>query len=109
MKLKINSLLFAAGVLLASCGGGEKKETVETGEAGEAAQPTEESATYAVNTEMSEVKFIGRKLGKYEHIATVDVTDGQISAKNNAVEAGNFSIDMSTIEEEGEGGVFPIH
>ena len=32
MKLKINSLLFAAGVLLASCGGGEKKETVETGE-----------------------------------------------------------------------------
>ena len=98
MKKSLLILSIATGVLFASCG---NPKTATTDEAGETAEATSESATYSVNLEESTVNWFGSKILDGSHTGTVTVTAGSLSVKDGAIEAGNFSIDMTSIVEVG--------
>lgn len=94
---KINLLLLAASTtLLMSCGNGG--ETVDAGEEGTEATATTESATYTVDTQKSMVEWTGKKLA-YGHTGTIQIKSGELSVEGGSVTAGNFVIDMNTINE----------
>ena len=95
----------ALATVIYACGPSGK--TVETSEAQEVA--TAENATsVSVNTAKSQVTWIGHKpAGK--HNGTIGITKGEISLKGSEIVAGNFTIDINSLEnldmagEEGAG------
>lgn len=85
--------LFAAGSVFFACG--EAKKTAE--ETKDVAEASTEAVTYAVNTETSSVKWVGAKITETVHTGSVKISEGSLSVKDGAIEAGNFVIDMNTI------------
>ncbi len=94
---RVNLLLLAASTaFLMSCGNGG--ETVDAGEEGTEATATTESTTYTVDTEKSTVEWTGKKLA-YGHTGVIQIKDGEVSVENGTLKAGNFTIDMNTMDE----------
>lgn len=94
---KFNLLLLAASTaFLMSCGNGG--ETADAGEEGTEATATTESVTYTVDTQKSMVEWTGKKLA-YGHTGTIQIKSGDVSVENGALTAGNFVIDMNTMDE----------
>ena len=96
MKKTLLNLSVSTGLLLASCG---NPKTTTTEEAGETAEATVESVTYSVNIDESTVNWSGAKILDDSHTGTVTVTAGSLSTKDGAIEAGNFTLDMTSIAE----------
>lgn len=106
MKNRLTILMLCAALsLTVSC----KKDTTENAETTEAAEAKEapaEAVKYTVNTAESTIDWTGYKpTGK--HTGTINLTDGEISVKDGAVEAGKFTLDMKSITvtdlKEGDG------
>lgn len=91
LKLPIYALAF--GLLLTSCQSTEKTETtVKT----EVATQSKEATSYKVDTEESFIEWEGAKpAGK--HFGKVKLKEGQMSFHESDLEAGDFTIDMTTI------------
>ena len=98
MKKTLLILSIATGVLFASCG---NPKTATTEDAGETAEASSESVTYSVNLGESTVNWSGAKVLDGSHTGTVALTAGSLSVKDGIIEAGNFSLDMSSIAEVG--------
>lgn len=88
--------VLAAGVVFAACG--DSKKTAEDKK--EVAEVSQEAVTYTVDTEASSVKWEGAKITETVHSGTVKISDGSLSVKDGNVEAGNFTIDMTSISNE---------
>ncbi len=85
--------LLAVMFILTGC----SKDTVETGGEKEVKSSTEGSSTYTVDLANSKVEWIGKKVTG-QHNGTVDISSGQLSAKNGDLDAGKFEIDFNTIK-----------
>lgn len=96
MKNVISIFLLSLGVLfLTSCGG--NGDSAKVGEAGKVAEKSDEAAVYNVDVDESVINWEGYKPGT-THEGTVTLQSGEIHVKDNAIESGNFVLDMSTIE-----------
>ncbi|MFM2376865.1 MAG: hypothetical protein RLZZ165_1962 [Bacteroidota bacterium] len=84
-------------LILASCGG-STPTTATAADSVATAAPT--AATFKVDPATSEVEWHGSKLA-YGHTGVIKLTEGSLSVDNGNVTAGNFAIDMKTIEERG--------
>lgn len=88
-------LVLAAGVFLAACG--ESKKTAE--ETQEVANASAEAVTYTVDPAASSVNWAGAKKLSGNHNGTVQLTSGTLSFEGENLTAGNFVIDMTTIND----------
>ncbi|MFY0594398.1 YceI family protein [Roseivirga sp.] len=104
--MKNYKLTFALAVLLSTAWAcGPKGGTVETSEAQEVAS-SESAVTLAVNTENSQVTWIGSKTGG-RHNGTIGISSGEISVKGDELVAGSIVIDINSIvnlDMAGKGG-----
>jgi len=94
------SFLFALAMFVFACGSSEKK--VEAEKAGEVAEATVASTVYDVNTSASTINWTGGKvlnIGK-KHTGTVKISEGSLAVEDGKLTAGNFTIDMTSIENE---------
>lgn len=102
MRKAFLSLTLIGMVFLTSCGGG--KDTVEATDAQETAVASEESVTYAVNTEVSTTNWKGGKFyqdttkPEEGHYGSVKLKSGEVTVKDGVLEAGHFVADQTTFE-----------
>lgn len=87
--------VFAAGVIFAACG--DSKKT--SGDAGEVASASDSAATYTVNVETSTVNWAGKKVVSGAHNGTVKISEGSLAFEGGQLKAGNFTIDMTSIND----------
>jgi polyisoprenoid-binding protein YceI len=92
-KIKFFALLTITA-MLAACGN-PKGEKAETGEAQDV-QDVAEATTYTVNTENSNLEWLGTK-PTGEHFGKVMLKDGSLEMKDGNIVGGNFTVDLSTI------------
>jgi len=83
------SLMIVA--VLAACGDSSKA----TSSAGEVAEASNAAATYAIDG--STVGWLAKKVTG-EHNGSIMVANGEINVEENAITAGNFTIDMKSIK-----------
>lgn len=82
--------------MLASCSP-KPDGAVEAGDAQDVASATAGSVVYAVNTEASEVTWIGYKpTGK--HNGTIGISSGSIAVDNGAIVAGSITFAVKTLK-----------
>ncbi len=93
--LKITMLAFLA-VGAFSCKNAEKETETVTEKAAEA---TETAVEYKVDTDASQIMWEGSKPTK-THNGTIALSSGTFHVNEGAVEAGNFVIDMNSINVE---------
>jgi polyisoprenoid-binding protein YceI len=86
----------ASVMLLASC---SNSNSTDATDAGEVATTTDSSVTYTVDPSASTVQWMGAKLTETTHTGTIAIKEGSLSTTNGALTAGNFVIDMGTIQE----------
>jgi polyisoprenoid-binding protein YceI len=92
--IKKNSPFLLALFMLA-CGGESAKEA-KTGEKKEKAKAGKESKTYKVKKGKSAFQWTGRKkTGKHDGI--VELKKGELKTKGGKLQAGSFTMDMTTI------------
>ncbi len=90
------SFLFIGGSFFASCGGSDKKE-VESEEKKEKAKASKESVTYGVNTDESILHWSGSN-ALHTNKGTIDLKSGHLKVKGDKIQAGEFTIDMTSID-----------
>lgn len=92
----MKKLLFLSAIafVFAACNNGAST-TAE--EAGDAAEATVESVTYAVDAAASSVIWKGSKITGDNHNGTIGISEGKINVEGEAITAGNFIIDMTSI------------
>ena len=93
----LNQFLFLllAGSLLVACGGVEG-EKVEAGEAVTNAAVAGDGARYAVDASASSINWTGSK-PTGNHMGTVNITDGFLTATDSEITGGEFNLDMTSI------------
>lgn len=96
MKSTIKLLLLAlvATTFMASCGSGTEADAVS--EQKEVAEMSGE--TYTVDAEASVIDWKGEKFTGDAHTGIIKVKEGELTVENGAITAGNFTIDMNSIE-----------
>lgn len=96
MKNKFTLLMLCASLALTVSCKKDNTENAETTEAVEAKEATAEAVKYNVNTEESVIDWTGSKpTGK--HTGTIKISEGEFAVKNDSVESGKFTLDMSSI------------
>ena len=103
MKLRFLNLFMLATFTVAavSCNDG-KKNSVEPTDAQEAATAGEEAQTYVIDTAASSIDWRGTK-PTGEHIGSIDIQSGTISATEEEIQSGTVTIDMNSITVLDEG------
>lgn len=94
-------LLFPALVsflFFAACQNKNSGEAIKTGAAQNAATASDAAKTYSVNTSESVIHWEGYKPGKYSHNGVVHLENGSIAVENGKIQSGNFTIDMTSLE-----------
>lgn len=98
MKKIVLNIALATVVMSGFVACKEKGTDATTGEAQEVAEATATAVDYQVNTEASQITWIGEKpTGK--HHGTVQLASGMLAVTNGVIEAGTFSIDMNSITD----------
>jgi len=92
--MKKSIFLIGLVVALVSCQSKPSAESAGAGDAQNAALAS--GAEFSVNTAASTLNWKGSKPGG-EHVGTVSVTEGKLSAENGKLVAGSFTIDLNTI------------
>jgi len=87
--------LIAAGAMSA-CGNSATTAT----DAENVAEAGQGAVSYAIDVNQSELQWHGSKLA-YGHTGVIKLIDGSLSVENGNLTAGNFSVDMKTIQETG--------
>lgn len=96
MKNRIATLLFLSALSLTVSCKNDKATEAETTEAGTVKEVSGEAVTYTVDKQNSKIEWTGSKpTGK--HTGTINLADGSVSIKDNALDTGKFTIDMNTI------------
>ncbi|RKS25522.1 polyisoprenoid-binding protein YceI [Flavobacterium endophyticum] len=96
MKNRIASLLVLSALTLTVSCKNDKAAEAETTEAGTVKEVSGEAATYTIDKENSKIEWTGSKpTGK--HTGTINLAEGTVSVKDNALDTGKFTIDMNTI------------
>ena len=108
MKTSINAIFaaFSMVLLLASCADAPEGQKVEANEAvaTETAEMASDAMTYVIDTETSQINWVGSKPGG-EHMGTVQLASGGLMVKDENLTSGNFVLDMNSITDtdlEGE-------
>lgn len=99
--MKTIKLFTLAGIfgMLASCTGAPEGTDAEVGEAQEVAEASASAVTYSVNTDESEVGWIGYKpTGK--HNGTIPITEGEIAVEDGTIQGGSITINVADIQNE---------
>lgn len=97
MKKRILNVFFIASIAMGAVACKDKTNEVEATEAEEAAVASTEAVQFTIDTTSSVMKWRGTK-PTGEHIGTVDIQSGTITARDGEVESGNVMIDMNSIE-----------
>ena len=85
-------------VVLASCGNAPEGEKVEAEEAVETTTNASTTAiNYNVDTEASQVSWIGSKPTGDQHTGLIKLNAGELLVDNGAITGGTFELDMNSI------------
>lgn len=85
-------------VVLAACGNAPAGEKVEAEEAVETPAETSTTAiSYNVDTEASQVNWIGAKPTGAQHTGFIKLNSGKLLVENGNITGGSFEIDMNSI------------
>lgn len=96
MKKLFVPVIIAVAVLgMTSCG---NNSTSNAGDAQEVAQAGENSKSYVVNIDESSLAWKATKKVSGGHEGIVKLSEGTLNVENDAITAGNFVIDMNSIE-----------
>lgn len=92
--------LFMAGMLAVGCKGpaGDKAEVAEAKEVAEAGTS---ASDYEIDIQNSFVSWLGSKPAG-QHPGTIDLQSGTLHVEDGRVTAGNFVLDMSTVQARDE-------
>jgi polyisoprenoid-binding protein YceI len=85
-----------ATAILTSC---SSPKTTEAGDAGDASNATSTSASYTVDVMSSTVTWKGSKKMGENHVGTIAINSGSLSADSTTLTAGEFEIDMKSMKE----------
>jgi polyisoprenoid-binding protein YceI len=88
-------LLTIIAALFVACG--SPSASTEAGDAQEAAEASSTNEMYTIAADQSTVAWTGTKPTGAFHTGTVAIKEGSISAENGVPTAGNFIIDLTTI------------
>ena len=94
----LNQFLFflLAGSLLTACNSGAEGEKVEAGDAVANVSVAGEGTRYAVDASASSINWTGSK-PTGNHMGTLNITDGFLTATDNTITGGEFNLDMTSI------------
>jgi polyisoprenoid-binding protein YceI len=95
ISVKKSVYFLALAVFLTACGGAPKTSE----EAGDVKQASVESQMYVVDLENSVINWEGAKITQTVHHGIVKLSEGNFHIKDGELEAANFVIDMSSIED----------
>lgn len=99
----INSLFVALSMtmLMVACADAPEGQKVEANEAvgTETVDVSTDAIVYVVDTETSEVNWVGSKPGG-EHMGFVKLASGELMVEGEEVVGGTFELDMTTITDE---------
>jgi polyisoprenoid-binding protein YceI len=86
-----------------NCNNAPAGEKAETGEAVETPaaenQATSDAAAYMVDTESSQINWIGAKLVGDQHTGFIKLSKGQLMVENDNLVGGSFVIDMTSLTD----------
>ena len=103
MKKRVLNFVLVAGITLGSVAcKDDKSNRVEPGEAQDAAVASEGAVTYKIDTTNSTIEWRGTK-PTGEHIGTINIQDGSLTATEDEITSGNVIIDMNSIKVLDEG------
>lgn len=96
---KTNYLIITAilALVFAGCSGGSSKES-SSAVAEEASETISVEATFAVNTNESEVAWKGEVAGVYGHNGVINIQDGSFTVADGKISGGSVVIDMTSIQ-----------
>ena len=94
--LKPFSFLLLAGSLLTACNSGVEGEKVEAEDAITNASVAGEGARYSVDAAASSINWTGSK-PTGNHMGTLNITDGFLTATDSEITGGEFNLDMGSI------------
>lgn len=92
-----NILLLFATILLISCAEAPKSDEAQTGAAQQTQSVSSEAVKYSVDVQQSKVEWVGTKPSG-SHNGILKVSEGNLSLKDGKIVAGNFMLDMNSIE-----------
>lgn len=102
MKKGILNMVFLAGLTIASTGcKNDKGNQAQLADAKEAAVPGEETSQYEIDAEASTIEWKGTK-PTGQHIGTIDILEGMLTASEGEIESGKVTFDMKTISVKDE-------
>jgi polyisoprenoid-binding protein YceI len=100
---KLSALAFAFATLsLTACDNAPKGDEAAVTEEQTAAKTENAGGSFAVDSSASSVRFTGNGVGK-NHPGKFKVTEGSVSVTGEQVTAGNFTIDINSMDMEEEG------
>ena len=93
--LKFSFLALALALTTSACKKAPKGEAAKTGDAvSETAKASSTAKTYTISN--GKINWTGTKIGG-QHMGTIDISKGEVSASDGKVESGSFQIDMNTL------------
>ena len=105
--MKRNILIITAistTIALASCGGSETKATTEANE-DTTTEVAAESVNWVVDADQSVIRWTGGTAGAtvYSHYGNINIKQGELVTSGEAISAGSFEVDMTSIDPKDEG------
>lgn len=97
MKRNFLKITGMAAVIAFTVACKDNKNEVEATEAADAAEATVEAVTYTVDTEASNIAWVGSKPTE-DHTGNISLSSGMVKVNGEALESGEFTIDMNSIE-----------
>ncbi|MEM1215603.1 MAG: YceI family protein [Bacteroidota bacterium] len=92
-----NVLFLALALFLVACGGPEGEKVAAEEAATETAAPAA-AKTLAVDTEKSQINWVGAKFTGDQHSGTIGLSDGQLEVQDGKLVGGEFTIDMTSMK-----------
>ncbi|MBQ4820369.1 YceI family protein [Aquimarina sp. MMG016] len=97
MKIKlVSTLAITALVITAFSCKGEKKNETEASAAEEVKEAPAAAITYTIDPASSIIEWIGSKPTE-KHTGTIKVSGGSVEVKEDKIESGSFTVDMTSI------------
>lgn len=97
MNIRNLFLMTLAMVALAACT--SKTETTETNEEADVAEATAAATTYSLDPNATEIIWHGENIVGKAHNGAIKVSEGTLNLEDGALVAGEFTIDMNSIED----------
>lgn len=95
--MNFRTFFLTAGVSLALVACGSETNTAETGDQADAAAASAASVEYALDGAASSLVWTGSKAVGDSHTGTIAISEGSLSVEGDAITAGSFVIDMTSI------------